>query len=83
MSTYVKFINLFPEIKGHIQEVRPLSLSTVHTQKLVVNTFLYSFKSHNTSFVQSLVSVLKLMGRFCYKDIRDGRNEFIHHLYAY
>lgn len=21
MSTYVKFINLFPEIKGHIQEV--------------------------------------------------------------
>ena len=26
MSTYIKFINLFPEIKGHIQEVRATSL---------------------------------------------------------
>lgn len=56
MSTYVKFINLFPEIKGHIQEVSQFlsTLAIVQNFKAItpeLGDMMLSYISYNILYI--------------------------------
>lgn len=58
MSTYVKFINLFPEIKGYIQEVQREFLTYFVWKKLLLQPtilfWLYEITFRNSSKIAEI-----------------------------